>query len=409
MTGTSAQVAAPVRDGDRAERRVGRRTVAALAVTQTVGYGVLYYAFAVFLTPVAVELDTSATVVTGAATLSVLVAAVAAVPAGRWLDRYGGRGLMTAGSILGTIGVLGWSQVRTVGQLYAVFALIGLASAMVLYEPAFAVIVGHFDARRRPNALLALTIVAGFASTIFLPLAGALESALGWRGAVLVLGGIFGVTTIPLHAFALARTAPRAAAHRVQRRTGVVRQALRERAFWLLVAAFVAQGAAVSIIAVHLVAYLVTLGHSPSFAASAAGLLGILSVTGRLLTTGLRRRYRTTTVTAAVFVLQGAAAAALPVVGRGAAGAVTCVVLFGLGFGVGTLSRPALLAERYDTRAYASLAGTLALPATVAKAGAPLAAAATVTVTGGYTPVLVAVTVACCLAALALALIRRSG
>ncbi len=74
---------------------------------------------------------------------------------------------------------------------------------------------------------------------------------------------------------------------------------------------------------------------------------------------------------------------------------------------MGTLSRPALLAERYGTSAYASLAGTLALPATLAKAGAPLAAAAAVTATGGYTPVLVAVTVACCVAALALALIRR--
>jgi len=402
-----AQVVAPDRGGDPAARSTGRRIVAALAMTQTVGYGVLYYAFAVFLTPLAAELDTNATVITGAATLAVLVAAIAAVPVGRWLDRRGGRGLMTAGSILGTLGVLGWSQVHTVVQLYAVFALIGLASAMALYEPAFAVIVSIFDQHRRANGLLALTIVAGFASTIFLPLAGALETRLGWRAAVGVLGGIHALATIPLHALALPRIPPRTSAQRAGQRTNAIRNALRDRAFWLLVAAFVAQGAAVSIVAVHLVAYLITLGHPASFAATTAGLLGLLSVTGRILTTGLRRTYRTATVTAAVFALQGAAAAALPLVGRRTAGAVTCVVLFGLGFGLGSLSRPALLAEHYDTSAYASLAGTLALPATLAKAGAPLAAAATFTTTGSYTVVMAAVTVSCLLAATALALMRQ--
>jgi predicted MFS family arabinose efflux permease len=403
-----AQVVAPGRGDDPAARSAGRRVVAALAVTQTVGYGVLYYAFAVFLTPLAAELDTSTTVITGAATLSVLVAAIAAVPVGRWLDRHSGRGLMTCGSILGTLGVLGWSQVHTVAQLYAVFALIGLASAMALYEPAFAVIVSIFDEHRRANGLLALTVVAGFASTIFLPLAGALETRLGWRAAVGVLAGIHALATIPLHAVALRRVPPRGSAQRAGRRTSVIRNALRDRAFWLMVAAFVAQGAAVSIVAVHLVAYLITLGHPAPFAATIAGLLGILSVTGRILTTGLRSRYRTATVTAAVFALQGIAAAALPLVGRSTPGAVTCVVLFGLGFGLGSLSRPALLAERYDTSAYASLAGTLALPATLAKAGAPLAAAAMFTTTGGYTAIMAAVTVSCLLAAAALHLVGRA-
>lgn len=46
--------------------------VAALAVTQTIGYGVLYYAFAVLLQPMAADLHTSATAVTGALTASVL-------------------------------------------------------------------------------------------------------------------------------------------------------------------------------------------------------------------------------------------------------------------------------------------------------------------------------------------------
>ena len=43
------------------------------------------------------------------------------------------------------------SQIRTVWQLYAVFAGLGVAMAAALYEPATAVIVSWFDPARRPN------------------------------------------------------------------------------------------------------------------------------------------------------------------------------------------------------------------------------------------------------------------
>jgi MFS family permease len=387
----------------------GRPVIIALAVTQTVGYGVLYYAFAVFLIPMTRDLHAGTTVVTGAGTLAVVVAAVGAVLVGRWQDRHGGRGLMTAGSVLGSLAVVAWSQVHTILQLYLVFLAVGVASAMVLYEPAFAVLVARFDARRRPAALLAVTVVAGFASTIFLPLAGYLNEHLGWRPALLCLAAVHAAGTVPLHALALPRRVPAtewSTSDGGVDRTAAVRAVLRERGFWLLAAAFVAHVAATATIAVLLVSYLTTLGHPPTFAATVAGLIGALSVTGRLVTTGLRRRHSTIGVTAPVFVLQAAAAAALPALGRTAVGAIACVVVFGLGFGVSTIARPTLIAERYDTAIYATLAGTLAAPVTLARATGPLAAAALAT-SAGYTPVMFAVAAACLTAAAALAAARR--
>ncbi|HEV7896971.1 MAG TPA: hypothetical protein VGP31_03910 [Planosporangium sp.] len=94
--------------------------VAALAVTQTVGHGALYYAFAVLPQPMATDLHASATVVTGALTASILAGAVMAVSVGRWLGRHGGRALMTAGSLAATALLVAWSQVHTVAGLYAV-------------------------------------------------------------------------------------------------------------------------------------------------------------------------------------------------------------------------------------------------------------------------------------------------
>jgi predicted MFS family arabinose efflux permease len=378
--------------------------IGALSITQTAGYGVLYYAFSVFIPPMSRDLHAGVAQLTGAITLAVLVSGVAAPLIGRWLDRHGGRGLMTLGSVLGGLAVLAWSQVRSVAQLYLVCGVLGVASAMVLYEAAFAVIVAWFDATRRSRALLAVTVVAGFASSIFLPLTGFLVDLYGWRQALVILAVGYALTSVPLHALAVRS---RAAPPHVNRRE-IVGSALRERPFWLLAAAFLTQTGAVAVMGVLLVTYLIALGHAPVFAAGVAGLLGVLSVTGRLVTTGLQGRWSVALITAVMFGVQGLAAVLLPLIGRSTAGAVAGVVLFGLGFGVGTIARPALLADRYGTGAYASLSGALALPITVAKAVAPLLAAG-IAQFAGYPAVMGAVAAACALGALSLIAYHRTN
>ena len=375
-----------------------RATVAALAITQTVGYGTLYYAFAVFLTPLATELHTTTTAITGTFTASILTAAILAVPVGRWLDRHGGRALMTAGSLLGALLLVAWSRVESLWQLYAVQIGLGAAGAASLYEAAFAVVIAWHTARQRPNALLVLTVVAGFASTVFLPLTGHLVDGYGWRTALLVLAAIQALLTVPLHATVLRPAPPVARAARSPRRL--------DRAFWLLALGFTANTAAISLITVHLVAALLSWGHPLSFAATTAGLFGVLSVTGRLATTALQRRFRTATVVAAVFTVQAVAVASLPFTGRSTIGAVAGVVGFGLGFGVATVAKPVLLADRYGIRHYATIAATLVVPMTIAKATAPLGAAALLARAGSYTGVFLTTAVLCVLAATALGLTR---
>ncbi|MEK8110484.1 hypothetical protein NKG94_51490 [Micromonospora sp. M12] len=58
--------------------------------------------------------------------------------------------LMTTGSITATALLVAWSQVHTIGQLYAVMIGVGITGAMVLYEPAFAVIVAWFTLTGAP-------------------------------------------------------------------------------------------------------------------------------------------------------------------------------------------------------------------------------------------------------------------
>ncbi|PZG56653.1 MFS transporter [Spongiactinospora gelatinilytica] len=392
-----------------ARSRHGRRLVAALAITQTIGYGVLYYAFSVFLTPMAADLGASPTQVAAALTLSILIAAVCAPAAGRWLDARGARGLMTIGSVLGAAAVPAWSAVQHLWQLYAVFAVIGIACAMVLYEAAFAVIVAWYgaDEKGRAGGILALTIVAGFASSIFIPLTGLLVDGYGWRQALVVLALVHGITAIPLHALVIRRR-PAAARTRqtAEERAGLVKAAVRRRPFWLLVIAFTASGGAVATMAVLLVTYLIHLGHSPLLAATMAGLLGVLSVTGRLITTGLRSRLPAALIAAAIFAFQGVAALLLPVFGSTVAGAIGCVLGFGLGFGIASITLPHLLVQRYGTVAYASLSGRIAVFSVADKALAPLGAVA-LAQAAGYAWVMAAVAAGCVTAAVALVAYHR--
>src|SRR5439155_54996 len=125
--------------------------------------------------------------------------------------RHGARGLMTLGSCLATALVLAWSRVESLGALYAVWFLMGLALATTLYEPAFAAVVGWFPVENRDRALLVVTLTAALASTIFMPLEAWLVDRLGWRKALVALAVILAVPTIPIHAFLLRRP-PRLAA-----------------------------------------------------------------------------------------------------------------------------------------------------------------------------------------------------
>ncbi|TYP82925.1 MFS transporter [Blastococcus xanthinilyticus] len=299
----------------------------ALAVTETVSYGVLYYSFAVFLVPMREEFGASTAQLSGALTLSLALSGLGAVVVGRWLDRWGARWVMTAGSLLGGASVLAWSRAQDLVQLYLAFAGIGLASAAVLYEPAYAVINTWFR-RDRPRALLTLTVVAGFASTIFLPASQFLIAGVGWRPALVVLAAVVAACALP-HALVLRRApvdlgllpdgradddgtpaasaAPDVDLSPFRGPGGAYR---RPAVRWLTLAAAL-QMVANAAVAVFLVAYLLEAGAPAGLAAVAAGALGALSVTGRVVLTVVAARAGIGTVTAAMVLGQAVGVAAL--------------------------------------------------------------------------------------------------
>jgi Major Facilitator Superfamily len=348
--------------------------VGALSVTETVSWGILYYAFAVFLLPMREELGFSTAQLTGAFSLALLLSGVAGIAVGRYLDGRSPRALMTAGSIAGVLLVLAWSRAEGLAAFYALWAGIGLVMATVLYEPAFVVLAKWFPAAgQRRQALTALTLVAALASFIFLPLSQALIDAHGWRDALVILALILAAITVPIHALVL-RQAPQARPEARAAPSTSASHALRSAPFWLISAAFFLAtftGIAMTVLAVP---YLVERGYSAPFAAFAVGLIGFSQIPGRVLFATVGRRLPPEWAAAGVFALIAAGIALLVGV-HGTVAAIAALVVLGMGNGMSTLSRATLIADRYGAGAYGTIGGVAAFFTTGARAGGPVAAA----------------------------------
>jgi MFS family permease len=373
----------------------GWALVGTLGLTATFSFGILSYAFAVFIDPMTRELGWSKATVTGAFSVGSLVMGVAAIPVGRWVDRHGARGIMTTGSVVATLGLLAWSRVQSVAGFYVLWAVLGLAMAAVLYEPAFAVVATWFRGRRG-RALTVLTFIGGFASVIFVPLATWLVAAYGWREALVWLAALYAPLTILPHAVILRRRpadlglvadgaaiAPGSPAVSAEPSVAAP-EAVRSRSFRWLAIAFALSSLATTAVSVHLVPLLLERGYGAAFAGAAMGLLGLMALPGRLVFIPLGSRWPRPAVTASIFTLQALASLAL-LATRSTVAVWVFVVLFGAGFGAITPARAALLAERYGPDHYGRIAGVLALVIALARATAPVGASWVYALGGGPT------------------------
>jgi len=185
-----------VRSGPR------RQALAALCVTEIVSYGVIYYAFPVMATQIASGTGWSLTAITAAYSAGNLCGALAGIPVGRLLHRYGPRPVMTVAGMLAAVSVAGIATAPSYPWFVTAWLIAGVASSGLFYPPAFAALTVWYGPRR-VQALITLTLAAGFASTIFAPLASALDSRLGWRGSYLALAALLALIIVPVNAAGL--------------------------------------------------------------------------------------------------------------------------------------------------------------------------------------------------------------
>lgn len=353
-----------------------RRATLTLAISQLVSWGVLFYGFAVVASDVTADTGWSEGLVSGAFALGLLIAGLGAPPVARALAAHDPRLVLTTGSLVGTVGMLGFAAAPHPVVLYLAWVVIGCAMAATLYEPAMAVLVA-LDPARRHRTLAAVTVAGGLASTVFAPLGGALVDRLGWREALAVLAVGGGALTALLHAFVL----PPAHAHTIA--TQVVHEPAPpvDRPLRQLRGAVLFEQAAMIATTAYLIGLLVDRDVSLTVASVSLGVMGLGKVAGRLLLLGPVGRRSLTSLAALASGVQ-AVGLALPLGVTHAPVIYPTVILVGAASGATTVLRPLIVVELVGAGPFAATNARIQRTTTLARAAAPLALGAAVSTVG---------------------------
>ncbi|KAA1429436.1 MFS transporter [Nocardioides antri] len=357
-----------------------RGVLAALCVTVTISYGALYYAFAVLAPTITADTGWSMTAITAAFSLGLLVSGLVGVVAGRTIQAEGPRRAMVAGAVVGAAGLGMVAGASSYLWFVVAMVLCGAGAAGLFYAPAFAALT-HWYGAGRVRALTTLTLVAGFASTIFAPLTTALADLTSWRTTYAVLAVLLLVVAVPTHAIALHHPWP---AHTDTEHVTPDREVLRSPAFVLTAAGATLTKLAMFAALVALIPLLVGRGMTPTLAAWALGLGGAGQVIGRVAfprltaVTNVRQRVLWGTTAMALTTL------ALAVVPGPALLLIGLAMVAGAARGVYTLVGATLVTDLWGPERYAAINGVLGAPISVATALGPFAGAWIAELTGGY-------------------------
>lgn len=345
--------------------------IAALSVLVMVAFGTLFYAYSIFITEEAAGAEYSISLLSLAWTGAVLVGGGFAFVVGRRADRHGVRGIMGLGTVVGATGLILLAASQTGWQLVLVsWLLIGPAGAMTFYEPAFIAVDQWFGLAGSTRALVTLTLIGGLAGPIFIPLAGIMTVALGWRWAAVVLATVLLVTGLVATVFFFPSHPPSRNHHRHDARVGTGLVALfGDRRFALFTAASLLAFAAVQAVILHRIAVFEQAGFAITVVALWAAVAGLMSLPGRWIAPYLSHRIRPVLVSAAVTLLMAGAVAVAAVATMQWQMAMHFIV-FGLAFGAATPMRAVVMSRWYSGSQYGRIMGTQwTIVATLAAAG----------------------------------------
>jgi len=334
--------------------------VLTLGITQIVGFGTLYYAFSVVVPALTADLGISPTFAYAGFSAALLAGGFFAPVAGRLIDRLGARVVMAWGSVLAALSLVALSQVPGGAGLVAALLFAEMIAPLVLYDAAFAALaqaVGPSGARK---AITQMTLLGGFASTVFWPATLWLTEAYGWREAYLVYAALHLVVCLPLHL-----TLPR---HAPERANGPSEPPLfaplpreqHRRAMIYLAISFTIAGAVFSAMTAQWVPVLMALGLGSGAAVAAGTLMGPAQVGVRVLEMAFGGRYHpivTGCISLALLVVAMALLALAPV---GLWSAMAFAVLFGLSQGLTSIVRGTVPLALFGPLGFASRLGLLA-------------------------------------------------
>ncbi|WP_156892424.1 MFS transporter [Salaquimonas pukyongi] len=347
-----------------------------LGITMTVSYGAMFYSFAILAPAIMSDFGWSRSVVFGSFSIALLASAVFAPVSGRVLDRLGGRLVLSAGTVLASLALAAMFFVETpIAYLAALIAIEAMAT-FVQYEAGFTAMTQIRQGKARA-AISAITLIAGFSSTIFWPLCSFLLEHFTWQQVYLWLAAINLAVCLPIHLSLPRHEAsrnPAAAAHE-QPLPEPLAGRDRTIALMALALSFSAAGFVVVAVQAHLPRLLLETGYTVAAAAAVGAMIGPFQVGARVVEVlfGQSRHPLWTALVCNIALLAGAAL--MFAFAFGVPAAIAFAVFFGAGQGLAHIIRGAVPLYLFGAQGYGRLTGNLGFFRILVTASAPFAIA----------------------------------
>ena len=347
--------------------------VPALGVTQVIGYGTIYYAYPILVPALSQDFGAEPTVLFAILSVGLLAGGLLAPFLGGLLDRFGAPNMMALGSASVAVLLAAISQTDSLWTFAALIILLEAISFAVTYDAAFATLALREPGATR-TAITRLTLIGGFASTLFWPLTGWLEGEIGWRATYRVFAVLHLGVALPLHAWIARAPTPATSSARPDKRprpsfAPVAPDRLRF-AFWVLGLSFAVTGMVIAAIGVHLVPIL--LARDLGQMAFVMGMLmGPAQVGIRLVEAGFWRDWHPMSVALVSSLCVPLALLALLVPVQHLALAAIFAVLFGAGQGLASIVRGSVPLVLFGAAGIGARLGRLAALRNIMGAAAP--------------------------------------
>lgn len=260
-----------------------------------IGFGRgLHGTFGVFFVAFLDAFGWTRAVTAGALSLSIIVEGIFHPVVGTLTDRLGGRKTLVLGGVVLAVGLACSATISSVWQFYFWVGIVSAAGiSLIGMVPHVAIISRHY-ASRKATALGIAWAGGGVGIFLLVPATAAMISRWGWPSAYVGLAVVVVILVIPAVLFLLpanhvqSNTQTSGAheiksdKHEAQEGDWTVKRALTNSSFWLLFTARVLASMGNQVIVTHQVAHAVDVGYPKIFAASIFGIMGVVSILGRI-------------------------------------------------------------------------------------------------------------------------------
>jgi MFS family permease len=307
----------------------------------------------------------------GALSVALLTGGLTAPWLGVLIDRIGAGRVMTSGSAVAAIALVACAYAPGKASYVAALIAIEVAANFVQYGAAFALLV-QLRPRVASRSITYLTLIAGFASTIFWPVTTALHAALSWQNVYLVFAALNMAVCVPLHAWlsrgaAERRATASTAAPHVE---GILPPERRRLGFGLMVTGFSLMSLVGSAMLVHMVPLLSGLGLG-GIAALVGTLFGPSQVGSRLINMIFGKGLPALSLALISAVLIPGGVLVLLLTAPSVAGAMLFAVIFGMGNGLLSIVTGTLPLQLFGSEGYGKLQGKMMAARLILSALAP--------------------------------------